>query len=74
MQQERESRAALKAVAAVIREHPIITTVMVVCTLGGAILGVSMLSADWSLARRLAGGLIGGAGIGLLVTATRMIG
>jgi hypothetical protein len=47
---------------------------MVVCTLGGAIVGVSMLSADWSLARRLAGGLIGGAGIGLLITATRMIG
>jgi hypothetical protein len=74
MQEERESGAALRVVAEVIREHPIITTVMVVCTLGGAIVGVSMLSADWSLARRLAGGLIGGAGIGLLITATRMIG
>lgn len=55
-------------------DHPALVAAVVGCTLVGAVLGVLFLSADWSLARRLVGGLLGGAGVGLLVTTTRMIG
>jgi hypothetical protein len=52
----------------------VITGVMVSCTLLGAALGVVYLTEDWSLARRIAAGAVGGAGVGLLCTATKMIG
>jgi len=57
-----------------IAEHPVITSVLVVCTLVGIALGYFMLGEEWSVARRLVGGAFGGAGVGLLVTTVRMIG
>lgn len=57
-----------------IARHPVITATFVVCTLGGAIAGVALLTGDWSVARRLAAGAVGGASIGLLITATKMLG
>jgi hypothetical protein len=57
-----------------IRDHPVITAVMVVCIAGGAALGLLGLDPEWSVARRLAGGIVGGAGVGLLITATKMMG
>lgn len=57
-----------------VAEHPIITAILVVCTLVGTVLGYFMLGEEWSVARRLVGGAFGGAGVGLLVTAVRMIG
>jgi len=45
---------------------------MVGCTLAGAVVGATFLSDDWTLLRRLLAGAVGGAGVGLLVTATRM--
>ena len=71
---ERSRGAALAVMSRTVRAHPVVTAVLVSCALGGAILGVQLLTPDWSLARRLAGGLVGGAGVGLLITATRMIG
>jgi hypothetical protein len=59
---------------ATLRRHPIITTTMLGCTLAGAVLGFYLLTDDWSVARRLAAGAIAGAGTGLLMTATKMIG
>jgi len=57
-----------------IRAHPVVTTVMVVCTVAGAIAGPLLLPEEWSLLRRLAGGVVAGGGTGLLLTATKMLG
>lgn len=57
-----------------IRRHPVISSVLIGCTLLGAVLGVLLLSPDWWLVRRLAAGVVGGAGVGLIITATRIIG
>jgi hypothetical protein len=61
-------------VAAALRRHPVIVAVMLVCTVAGAVLGALYLTGDWSLARRLAAGTIAGAGVGFLMTATKMVG
>ncbi len=58
----------------VVARHPVITATLVLCTLAGAVAGVLFLSPDWSLARRLAAGAVGGAGTALLITATKLIG
>jgi len=55
-----------------LRAHPVIVSVFAVCTLGGALLAVQVLSGEWSLLHKLAGGAVGGAGVALLVTATNM--
>jgi len=57
-----------------LRAHPIITGVLLGCTLAGVGLGYGLLSAEWPLWRRLLGGGVGGAGVGLIITAARMIG
>ena len=44
------------------------------CTVLGAALGFYLLAGDWSAARRIAAGGVAGAGIGLLITATKMLG
>ena len=51
-----------------------ISATMILCTLAGAILGFHFLTGDWSVARRIAAGGVAGAGTGLLITATRMLG
>ena len=51
-----------------------ITATLLGCTLAGAVLGCYLLTDDWSIARRLAAGAIAGAGTGLLMTGTKMIG
>jgi len=55
-------------------DHPIIFTVFATCTLLGVVMGIFMLTEDWSLARRIAGGAVGGAGVALINTAPRIIG
>jgi hypothetical protein len=57
-----------------LRRHPVIVGVMVGCVLVGAVLGGAFLTDDWSLARRIAAGGVGGLGVGFLMTATKMIG
>ena len=57
-----------------LRAHPVITGVLLGCTLMGAGLGYELLSTEWPLWRRLLGGGVGGAGVGIFITAARMIG
>lgn len=63
-----------RSITDALRAHPVVTTVMVVCTLAGAVLGPELLTPDWSLARRVVAGTLAGAGTGLLLTATKMLG
>lgn len=57
-----------------LRDHPVLAAVMVACTVAGAVAGVYLLADDWTLARRLAAGAVAGAGCGLIVITTRMVG
>lgn len=57
-----------------LRAHPIITAVILGCTLAGALLGLELLTESWSPLRRLLAGALAGAGTGLLLTATKMLG
>ena len=59
---------------AAISAHPIIFGVFVACISIGTVLGVFVLTDDWSLARRIAAGAVGGAGVGVLITAAKIIG
>jgi hypothetical protein len=54
--------------------HRTITGIFVLSIILGAVLGAHQLPEDFSLARRILGGGIGGAGVALLMTATRMFG
>jgi hypothetical protein len=55
-----------------LRQHPILVAIFVACTALGIWLGVTYLPADWSLARRIAGGVFGGAGVAVFLTVTRL--
>jgi hypothetical protein len=57
-----------------VAQHPVITATLVGCTVIGAVLGVALLTGEWSVPRRLLAGAVAGAGTGLLVTATKMLG
>lgn len=67
------TRIAARAVSTM-QTHPVITSVMVSCIVLGAIGGMMLLTGDWSLARRLAAGMVAGGGVGILVCGTKMIG
>ena len=67
-------RSLLEGVADWALRHPAILTLLVACTLAGGLLGLLLLPEEWSAARRLLGGLVSGASVGLLVSATRMVG
>jgi len=58
----------------VLTRHPVIAGTLIGCTLLGAVLGLYLLTGDWSAGRRIAAGAVAGAGVGLLVTATKMLG
>lgn len=57
-----------------LRRHPIIVGTFVFFTLLGIVLGVFVLPEEWTLARRILGGAVGGAGCGLICTAPRIVG
>jgi hypothetical protein len=57
-----------------LRRHPVITGLLLSCAVAGAVLGALYLPAEWTLLRRIAAGAFSGAGVGLLCTATRMLG
>jgi hypothetical protein len=71
---EEERADATRGLRAAITAHPVIFGVFVACISIGSLLGVFFLADDWSLARRIAGGVVGGAGVGILITAPRIIG
>jgi len=54
--------------------HPVITGVLIACTALGVVLGGLTLSEEWSLVRRILAGAVSGAGVGLLMTASRIVG
>jgi hypothetical protein len=58
----------------ILRSYPIITTTIVGCALAGIAAGLVFLPEDWALLRKIAGGAVGGAGCGLIVTAPRIVG
>jgi hypothetical protein len=57
-----------------ISAHPVIFGVVIASISIGAMLGVFLLTDEWSLARRIAAGVVGGAGVSVLITAPRIIG
>ena len=57
----------------VLTRHPVVAGTLVASALAGALLGFYLLSGDWSPLRRIAAGAVAGAGIGLLITATKML-
>jgi len=57
----------------VFRSHPGLVAIMLVCALGGIPLAIYFLP-DWSTSRQIAGGLIGGFGVGLIVVFQRLTG
>lgn len=58
---------------AVVR-HPVIAGTIAACVVAGVVLGLYALPPEWSVLRRLLGGAVGGAGVGLIITASRIIG
>ena len=52
--------------------HPVISATLLGCALLGAAIGYFWLSADWSVARRVVAGAVAGAGVGILVTGTKI--
>ena len=61
-----------QGVVAVLRRHPILTAIFALCIASGAVAGALFLPQDWSLARRIAGGVFGGAGTAVFLTVTRL--
>lgn len=58
----------------ILRAHPIITSLIVGCTLLGVSMGLLFLPDDWTSLRKIAGGVVAGAGFGLIITAPRISG
>ena len=58
----------------ILRNHPWITEIMLVCTIGGATAGPWLFEAEWPLVRQVAAGAFGGAWVGITITVTKMIG
>jgi hypothetical protein len=67
-----EKADARRGVGALLRRHPYLVATFAVCIALGAVLGASYLPAEWSAARRIAGGVFAGAGIALFLTVTRL--
>lgn len=62
------------SIAATLRRHPVIVSVMVACTLLGVVLGLTLLGEGWTLTQRVLGGALGGVGAGLCIVTPRIIG
>jgi len=59
---------------AAITARPVVLGVFITCVSVGAVLGGLLLTDEWSLVRRIAAGVVAGAGVGLLITAPKVIG
>jgi hypothetical protein len=59
---------------AVLLRHPVISSVLGGCTVAGAVAGLLLLDPEWSMLRRGFAGAVGGAWVGLLFTATKIVG
>ena len=56
------------------RAHPVLAGSFVLCLGAGVFTAFALLPEDWSGLRRSAAGLVGGAGVWLLMTAPRLLG
>ena len=74
MSPDSDRPTALGSAWASARAHPVITATLLVCTALGAVFGFSLLTEEWSAARRILAGGFAGVGTGLLITATKMLG
>jgi len=63
-----------RSLAELVRAHPFIAAIMLICTLGGALAGPAVFDEAWSLARQIAAGAFLGAWVGITLTVTKMIG
>jgi hypothetical protein len=70
----REPVAGPSGTLGALRARPVLAAVLIGFAAAGLLLGVTLLPEGWSLGRRVLGGVLGGAGVGLMVTASRMIG
>jgi len=59
---------------ATMKAHPIITAVMVTCTVLGVILSLKLAPSEWGLFRRIVAGVCAGAFSGICICAPRMVG
>jgi hypothetical protein len=77
---EAERAGTTRGWKAAITAHLIIFGVVITCISIGALLGVFVLTDEWSLVRRIAAGVVGSAdvvgssGVGILIAAPRIIG
>jgi hypothetical protein len=46
----------------------VVSAVLLVCAIAGVTAGLLCFSAEWALLRRVAGGAVSGAGVGLLIS------
>ena len=58
----------------VVRRHPVMTALVLVSILTGAMLGGLYLTPEWSLLRRVAAGALAGGGAAFFALASRIIG
>ncbi len=56
----------------VLRSEPLLTGVLLACTLAGAVGCLLFLSEDWAAWRRIVGGAMGGLLVGLCILAGRL--
>ena len=66
------AQASRKGFAALVRRHPVLSALLLLCSVLGAVLGATFLPQEWALARRIAAGAVSGAGCWLLVTFARL--
>ena len=63
-----------KGLLATLAAHPLMTVIIVTCTVLGLVIAPLALPSEWSIMRRLSAGLVTGLGVGFLITATRLQG
>jgi hypothetical protein len=64
--------AARQGLVGSLRRHPVLVAIFAVCIAAGGVLGALYLPAEWSLARRIGGGVFAGAGAAVFATVTRL--
>ena len=61
-----------KGILGLLRRHPVLVAIFVICTGIGIACGAAFLPAEWTLARRVAGGAFAGIGVAVFLTVTRL--
>ena len=67
-------KSQTNSILVAVRQHPVMTTVLVACVVTGAVLGGLYLTPEWSLLRRVSAGALAGGGAAFFALATRVIG